>query len=298
MKKENPKGQHSDGKASNKTVGPIADLEQHLRPDWWKRIFNSMYLKTDADVVQDSQITKTEVDLFQKILNIKEGDSLLDLACGQGRHLIELHSRGNFNLYGLDRSRYLIQKAKNTSKKYGISIKWKEGDVRKLPYATDTFDFVTNLGNSFGYFETLDDDAKILREIFRILKPGGMLLMDIADGSYLRENYTPRSWEWIDKKHFVCRERNMAADNHRLISREVITHTEKGVLVDQFYAERLYTKEELIKLLESVNFKELSFHGNIGSDSLRNQDLGMMEKRVIVTAKSIKEWSPKKIKNL
>jgi D-alanine-D-alanine ligase len=296
MKKESLNGQNSVIKIASKTVGPIVDLEQHLHPDWWKRIFNSMYLKTDADVVEDSQITKTEVDLFKEILDIKQGDTLLDLACGQGRHLIELHSRGDYKLYGLDRSRFLIQRAKSISKKKGISISFKEGDVRKLPYPTDTFDFVTNLGNSFGYFETLDDDTKILKEIFRILKPGGKLLMDIADGSFLRKNYTPRSWEWIDKKHFVCRERHMAADNQRLISREVITHTEKGVIVDQFYAERLFTKENLIGLLETVNFKEVTFHGSIGSDSLRNQDLGMMEKRFILTAKSVKEWTP--IKNI
>lgn len=299
MKQKSPKRQGSDGKVdkkliSNKTIGPIANLELHLQPDWWKRIFNSMYLKTDADVVEDSQITKTEVDLFQKILDIKEGDMLLDLACGQGRHLIELQSRMNVNLYGLDRSRFLIQRAKNISKKKGLTINFKEGDARKLPYPTDTFDFVTNLGNSFGYFETLDDDAKILKEIFRILKPGGKLLMEIADGDFLRKNYTPRSWEWIDKKHFVCRERKMAADNHRLISREVITHTEKGVIVDQFYAERLYTKEELIELLKNVKFNEVNFHGNVSSDSLRNQDLGMMENRFILTAKVEKEWTPKK----
>lgn len=296
MKKESPKGKNTTGKTPNKTVGPIVNLEDHLRPDWWRRIFNSMYLKTDSDVVEDSQITKTEVDLLQQILGLKKGDTLLDLACGQGRHLIELQSREQYNLFGLDRSRYLIQRAKNVSREKGLSINWKEGDVRKLPYATDTFDFVTNLGNSFGYFETLDDDAKILKEIFRILKPDGTLLMDIADGAYLRANYTPRSWEWLDNKHFVCRERKMAADNQRLISREVITHTEKGVIVDQFYAERLYTKEDLIELLVGVNFEEVTFHGNIGSDSLRNQDLGMMEQRFIVTAKAVKDWTPKKSK--
>lgn len=286
----------SEKEQSSKVLGPVTNLEHHLRPDWWKRIFNAMYLKTDADVVEDSRITETEVELFSDILGLKEGDTLLDLACGQGRHLIEMAERGNYNLNGLDRSRYLIQRAKNVAKKKGVSIQFKEGDVRKLPFPTDTFDHVTILGNSFGYFETLDDDVKILKEIFRVLKPGGKVLMDIADGSYLRENFTPRTWEWIDKKHFVCRERSLAADNERLISREVITHTEKGVIVDQFYAERLYTKEQLIDLVKKLNFKDATFHGNIGSDSLRNQDLGMMGKRFILTATAEKEWTPKKSK--
>ena len=279
-----------------RTKGPVANLEHHLHPEWWKRIFNSMYLKTDADVVEDSGITAKEVEFFAQILDLKEGDSLLDLACGQGRHLIELSQKGSYRLFGLDRSRYLIQRAKNLAKKKGLSINFKEGDARKLPYPTDSFDFITLLGNSFGYFETTDDDIKILMEIFRVLKPGGRLLMDVADGEFLRQNFTPRSWEWIDKKHFVCRERSLASDNERLISREVVTHTDKGVIVDQFYAERLYTQVTLANFIFKVGFKDTVFHGHIGADSIRNQDLGMMENRFILTATAVKEWTPKKIK--
>ncbi|HPQ22317.1 MAG TPA: methyltransferase domain-containing protein [Saprospiraceae bacterium] len=295
MAKE-PVARKKSAKSIIKANGPINNLEEYLKSDWWKRIFNSMYIKTDADVVEDELITSSEVDLICDIVKLKNGSNVLDLACGQGRHLIELGQRGTFNLFGIDRSRYLIQRGKNTAKKKGISINFKEGDARKLPYLTDTFDLVTILGNSFGYFNSIDDDIKILKEVFRVLKPNGLLLMDIADGEFLKTNFTPRSWEWIDKKHFVCRERSMAADNERLISREVITHTEKGVLVDQFYAERLYSKEDLMSLLDKVGFSNVRFNGQLVTDSMRNQDLGMMEKRFILTSEVKKEWTPKKLK--
>ncbi|MDN3687449.1 methyltransferase domain-containing protein [Cyclobacterium jeungdonense] len=281
---------------TGKTMGPVKNLEYHLHPEWWKRIFNATYLKTDADVVEDESITRSEINLFHELLDIRDGNSLLDLACGQGRHLLELTNRGTYQLFGLDRSRYLTQRAKSLARKKGVSINFKEGDARKLPYANDSFDFVTILGNSFGYFETSEDDVKILKEVFRVLKPGGRLLMDVADGTFLRKHYTPRSWEWIDKKHFVCRERSLATDNERLISREVVTNTEKGVIVDQFYAERLYTRENLAELISKVGFKELAFHGNLEVESLRNQDLGMMANRFILTTTARKEWSPKRKK--
>jgi len=279
-----------------KTMGPVVNLEKHLHPDWWKRIFNSIYLRTDADVVEDKNITENEISMFIQLLNIQNGDSILDLACGQGRHLIELTNRGNFKLFGIDRSRSLIQRAKNLARQKNLSINFKEGDARKLPYATDSMDFVTILGNSFGYFETSEDDLKILKEVFRILKPEGKILMDVADGAFLRENYTPRSWEWMDKKYFVCRERSLSSDNERLISRELVSHTEKGVIVDQFYAERLYTKDILARLFSEAGFKETVFHDNMEVDSQRNQDLGMMANRIIVTSKVVKEWTPKKSK--
>ena len=152
------------------------------------------------------------------------------------------------------------------------------------------------LGNSFGYFESIEDDIKILKEVFRVLKPFGKFLIDVADGNYLRENYSPRSWEWIDARHFVCRERSLATDNQRLISREVITNINKGVILDQFYAERLYSTETLTDIFEKTGYKNVAFHGNLEPDSKRNQDLGMMERRIIVTAQVLKEYTPVKCK--
>jgi D-alanine-D-alanine ligase len=272
-------------------LGPVDSLEDHVQPDWWRNIFNYLYLKTDADVVDDLNITRKEVDLFSIILNFTTDDTILDLCCGQGRHALEITRRG-FKVEGLDRSRYLIQKAKASAKKENLSVKFKEGDARKLPFAPDSFEVVMMLGNSFGYFETVQDDLRILKEIFRVLKPWGRLLLDVTDGEYLREKFQARSWEWIDKKLFVCRERSLSADRKRLISREVVTDVTKGVIADQFYAERLYTKDDLLKLLKEAGFSDGVIHGEIATDSVRNQDLGMMEKRIVIAGKVKKEWTP------
>ena len=298
MKHNNNNGSRvkKNGQQQNKALGPVENLEHHLQPDWWRRIFNSMYLKTDADVVEDMQITSSEIDLFTDILGLDKNMVILDLACGQGRHSIELARRGFTNVNGLDRSHYLIRRAKNNSGTEQLKVQFREGDARKLPYATDTFDVVLMLGNSFGYFESTEDDIKILKEVFRVLKPLGTFLIDVADGNYLRGNYSPRSWEWLDPKHFVCRERSLASDNQRLISREVISHIHKGVILDQFYAERLYDKENLVDMFNHTGYKHITFHGNLETDSKRNQDLGMMERRIIVTAKALKEWTPVKLK--
>jgi D-alanine-D-alanine ligase len=152
------------------------------------------------------------------------------------------------------------------------------------------------LGNSFGYFETIEDDLRVLREVFRILKPSGQLLIDVSDGEYLKDHFEARTWEWLDKKHYVCRERSLSADGQRMISREIITHAEKGVLADQFYAERLYTREGLVSLIQDAGFSQITVHGEINTQSQRNQDLGMMAQRLVVTALVRKEWTPKKVK--
>jgi D-alanine-D-alanine ligase len=291
-------GIRKNGKSMHPSLGPVNNLESYLQPDWWKRIFNSMYLKTDADVVEDRGITTYELDLLTNILKLRAEDVILDLACGQGRHSLELGRRGFKNVYGLDRSHYLINKARQTNLQERLGVNFKEGDARKLPYNEDTFNVVMILGNSFGYFESMDDDIRILKEVMRVLRPNGRFLLDVADGNYLRDNFNPRSWEWIDKNHFVCRERSLAGDGVRLISREVISNTKKGVIVDQFYAERLYDKESLTEILRSAGFKNVTVHTNYQTESLRNQDLGMMERRIIVSSDAIKSWSVPKRKNL
>jgi D-alanine-D-alanine ligase len=277
-----------------KSLGPVPNLEEHVNPEWWRQIFNATYLKTDGDVVDDPQLTAKEVDVFCGILNLSPEDKALDLCCGQGRVSLELARRGFNNVEGVDRSHYLIQRGKTQAKKETLGIKFREGDARKLRYPPDSFDVVMILGNSFGYFETVEDDVRVVKEVFRVLKPWGKLLIDVTDGEYLRRRFQPRSWEWIDKKFFVCRERSLSSDKQRLISREVVTHVEKGVVADQFYAERLYTRKSIRELLEKAGFTDVTVHGQITGNSQRNQDLGMMEKRIIVTSVVRKDWTPRK----
>jgi len=243
-------------------LGPVSNLEEYVRRDWWNHLFNSYYLKTDGDVINDENITSTEIDLFSKILNLQNNQKILDLCCGHGRHSLELAKRGFNRVEGLDRSRFLIQEAKKTASKRNLSTKFREGDARRLPYPADSFDVVMILGNSFGYFDSIQDDLKVIKEVFRVLKPWGHILIDLSDGEYLKKKFQPRSWEWLDKDHYVCRERSLSLDKQRLISREVISHVNEGVLVDQFYAERLYSEKKINELLVSAGFSDIAFHGN------------------------------------
>ena len=269
------------------SIGPVEDLESYVKADWWRDIFNANYLRTDGDVVEDPDITEAEIDAFLELVDVAPDSCILDLCCGQGRHLLELARRGFTNLYGVDRSHYLISRAKRVARQQGFAATFREGDARKLRFRDNTFDLIYLAGNSFGYFESAEDDIAVLAELRRLLKPSGQLLIDFTDGDFLRQNFEQRSWEWIDKNYFVCRERTLSRDNERLISREVITHSKKGVVADQFYAERLYNADQLGGLLSDNGF-EVRQARPMSTVSKRNQDLGMMAQRVILTARSNK----------
>jgi D-alanine-D-alanine ligase len=266
------------------TYGPIGDLESHLPPDWWRELFDSLYLRTDGDVVENDTNTAREVDMLVQATGVGPGDKILDLCCGQGRHAIELARRGFEHVTGIDRSRYLIRLARRRASKVGLAVAFREGDARNIRLRESSIDCVCIMGNSFGYFDTEDDDVRVLEAVKRVLRSGGSLVLDLADGEWVRDHFDRRSWEWIDQNHFVCRERSLTGDEDRLVSREVVVHSERGVIADQFYAERLYSHKRINELLERVGFRNVRTHGYLEADSDRGQDLGMMVRRLFLTA--------------
>ncbi|MCF8473457.1 MAG: methyltransferase domain-containing protein [Emcibacter sp.] len=269
----------------SRTLGPLSDLERHLPEEWWRSLFNAVYLSTDGDVVENDENTHREVDLLVEALNLKNTDKILDLCCGQGRHTIELAKRGYKNLTGLDRSNYLIRLAKRRAKSADLVVQFKEGDARRFSLPENSFDGVFMMGNSFGYFDREEDDLAVLSSIKKVLKSEGKIAIDLVDGDWIRQNFEPRSWEWIDKNQFVCRERSLSSNGDKLISREVVTHAEHGVIADQFYAERLYSKSRIEKLLKEAGFSDIVIHAEIETLSSRDEDLGMMARRNFLTAR-------------
>ena len=275
-----------------RTYGPLADLERHLPNDWWRTLFDALYLKTDGDVVENQENTRSDIDMLIACAGLVPDDRVLDLCCGQGRHSLELASRGFRNVTGVDRSRYLVRLARRRAKNLNLPVSFREGDARKFRAPESSFDCVAMMGNSFGYFDNVEDDVTVLERVKRVLRSSGTLVMDLADGEWIKTHYERRSWEWIDQSQLVCRERSLSGDGARLISREVVIDAEKGVIADQFYAERLYTREVIGDLLEAAGFSDLRFHQDPDTRSDRNQDLGMMARRMFLTASAPRKSVP------
>ena len=272
------------------TLGPIPaeELYRYLPGDWWRDLFGALYLQTDGHEICDAAIAAAEVDLITEIfgIQVQARPAILDLYCGQGRHALEFARRGFSEVDGLDQSAYLIERARASAVGEHLSVRFTLGDVRAAPYAAECFDYVVILGNSFGYFERREDDLACLIEVLRVLKPGGRLLLDLIDGDYLRTQYEPRSWAWIDARTFLCRERGLTPDRERLVSREIVTRVDEGVIADQFYAVRLYSRAAVEGLLLEAGFVDSRNVFDLSSTSTSGNDFGMMMRRfwVIATA--------------
>jgi SAM-dependent methyltransferase len=83
------------------------------------------------------------------------------------------------------------------------------------------------LGNSFGHCSD-EGDLEALREVYRVLKLGGIFIIDHVDGSWIRSNLSQSGWEWLEGKKtlLACRERELSPDKTLLASREIVIDLE------------------------------------------------------------------------
>ena len=104
------------------------------------------------------------VDFVAAHLGPPRPNAVLDLACGTGRHTEALRGRG-FRALGVDLSLTLLARRPGLPRV--------GGDMRRLPFAGGSFDWVLNFFTSFGYFESERENFRVLQEVVRVLAPGG-----------------------------------------------------------------------------------------------------------------------------
>ncbi|MBW1697500.1 MAG: methyltransferase domain-containing protein [Deltaproteobacteria bacterium] len=249
--------------------------------NWWKTLFDEIYLLTDARSVCDESITRREINIILDLIPIKPEHRILDLCGGHGRHSIELCSRGFSDCTLVDYSKPLIDCAKEQIAERCLSIHTIRSDARFTGLSEETFDHVLILGNSLGYTQIAEADRLILSEAFRVLRSGGWVLVDVTDGTAVKETFTPRSWHEIGEDIVVCRYRELSETG--VVAREVVLDKKKGLIRDQTYVLRLYDARNLSELIHSAGFEKIRVHTDFVPHESKD-DYGFMNRRIITTA--------------
>lgn len=144
--------------------------------EWHKDFFTGIALDLwEASCTEEQTIGECAV--LTDLLGLKEGDRVLDVACGPGRHSVEFAAQG-LEVTGFDFSDEALTRAKARAKERGVNVSWRRGDVRDLPF-DDEFDAVVCLGNSFGYHDA-DGTQAFFAGVGNALKPQGHLVIETA----------------------------------------------------------------------------------------------------------------------
>lgn len=253
-------------------------------PDWWKSLFDEVYLLTDARSVCDEEVTRREVDVICELLPVRPDDKILDLCGGHGRHSLELCARGFTSCTLLDYSQCLIDKARDNASGYGYPINFIRADARDIGFPDESFHHVFIMGNSLGYIQEPGADHRILAEAYRLLYPGGWFLVDVTDGKAVKRSFSANAWHEIDNDFVICRQRELKEDS--IHAREMVLSKQRGIIRDQTYSVRLYGAKTIAALLEDVGFGTV--HVRTGFSPHRcHGDYGFMNNRILATGRKL-----------
>lgn len=257
---------------------PEALAQRPRRPKrskpWFEEVFDEDYLRTLPFMRADQ--TLREVEFISDALRIGAGAEILDIACGYGRHAIELVQRG-YNVTGLDLSLPLLLRAADESKRRALSVNFVHADMREMAFEKQ-FDGAYSMLTSFGYFDE-DTNLRVAERIGRALKPGARFLLDVVNRDYVVSDLPVRVW-WEGTGCVVLEEVDFNFHTSRIVTHRSIVF-EDGRQLEQEISVRAYSLHEIGRLLRQAGFRVMDVSGGLNT---RGQFFGNVSRSLLIVA--------------
>lgn len=240
--------------------------------EWFKAWFDCKYYhilyKNRSDKEAEHFINRLTEELA-----LSSGDTILDLACGRGRHSVFLSKLG-FNVKGVDLSEKSIVFAKQFETP---SLSFEVHDMREVVDLA-RYKAVLNLFTSFGYFEHQDDNLKMLNSIKLNLQEDGFLVIDFMNSAKVVDELVQSETKEVDGISFNITRKFQDEFICKTIS--FLDEEEEHVFEERVQALRLADFELLLK---KSGFKIINLYGDY---SLSEFD-DLKSDRLILIAKTI-----------
>lgn len=163
-----------------------SSMSENSHEEWFASWFDSEFYHILYGQRDENEAAGFISELISE-LHLQPGMSVLDLACGKGRHTRVFHRNG-FRASGVDLSPESIAYAKLNSPS---DIRFEVADMRAFDLH-EQFDVVANLFTSFGYFESMDENLSVLKQVKKHLKPKGVFILDFFNVTSVEENLVPK----------------------------------------------------------------------------------------------------------
>ncbi|MCG6135426.1 MAG: methyltransferase domain-containing protein [Nostoc sp. LLA-1] len=142
---------------------------------WGEHMHHGYY---GADGSQKKDRRQAQIDLIEELLkwaDVQTAENILDVGCGIGGSSLYLANKFNAKATGITLSPVQATRAKQRAQDIGLSGRsdFQVADAQAMPFADDSFDLVWSLESG----EHMPDKTKFLQECYRVLKPGGTLIM-------------------------------------------------------------------------------------------------------------------------
>lgn len=222
--------------------------------EWFATWFDSPYYHVLYDHRNDDE-AKAFIERLMGLLPLQPNAEVLDLCCGAGRHSRVIHALG-YRTTGCDLSENSIQTAKQYEQE---DLKFFVHDMRdNLP---QSFDAILNLFTSFGYFDDISENLKVLQSVYAALPKDGIFVIDFMNAEKVIAHLKQRqeivkTCDKGDVKFHIQRQVN----NGRIV--KSIAFEAEGQ--SYFYQEKVQAlkQADFIQLFEQSGFEVLSWFGD------------------------------------
>ncbi|MGL5888774.1 MAG: class I SAM-dependent methyltransferase, partial [Bacteroidia bacterium] len=210
---------------------------------WFEGWFDSPYYHILYHKRNEEEAARFISRLYTK-LNPPPGSRALDLACGKGRHSVELNKLG-LDVTGIDLSPSSIETASAFAKD---GLEFYVHDMRR-PFRIRYYDLVFNLFTSFGYFNHERENRAVLESVYKGLKPGGHLVIDFFNAECVNAIIgTGKTYsETVDGIEF-----NIKKNTDGKFVHKCITFTDKGTEYRFREQVQLFRLNDFRNLLEGL----------------------------------------------
>ncbi len=227
--------------------------------EWFEQWFAEEYLslyrhRDEEEGAQAVALIAAQVPLVDRCV--------LDLACGPGRHTLQLRAAGA-NVVGFDLSMPLLSRARHRAHALQPVVR---GDMRHLPFRTGAFDVVVNLFTSFGYFSDDDQHRLVLREVATTLKKGGIFILDYFNTIDLVRGLVAHEEREIGTQRVVI-ERRISEDG-RFVLKEMNLMDDGRRFIERV---RLFTPNDLENLITEAGLSIRSWFGDYNGGPLNER---------------------------
>ena len=235
---------------------PLPSQGERKRP-WWESYFGADYsiLYPEKDMASG----EVEAPKIAAALALAPGARVVDLGCGNGRHVLALARRG-YQTVGVDFSPELLQQATAARDAEGLDSQFLLADLRNLPIETlPPFDAAISLFTSFGFFSEAENEA-VARGMAAFLLPGGRLLLDLGNRALLESVNGHRTWS-SRPGGYLLDEFHYDPDTHRFRGNRILLT--RGVERRYPFEHRAYSEPEIRALLRKVGLRVLAVYGSL-----------------------------------
>jgi len=187
----------------------------------------------------------------------RSSGSVLDLACGPARISAPLAQRG-FAVTGVDRSRFLLARAKERAAALGVRLEFVHSDMRDF-HRPDSFDIALSLFTSFGYFRDDEENQQVLNNVFANLRLGGVFVLDAAGKEVLARIFKSASVDDIPGGLFIQRRR--AVDSWSRMNNEWIIirdDVQRSFRLEHW----IYSGREISQMMTRAGFADVRVFGD------------------------------------